>query len=576
MRTEKPFLIDLSSGDTVSVVLNIEDEVTDIKFLNSVIEKKEYQNYLTRKSVELFPKELITALKDFRKSLPDQPQTSVFLPVCYKEEVSFLNVYFESIHIGNGQFITMIKIDSERNEFLNDACLLNTEGIVLWSNETLSNNLGVSRNDLTGKNIFHDFDTDYYICNVRGVEKSLSTRSFCTFKINLQNGRVLEHHLLPSFDDNNELTRIVSYSLEVPQGNSDLQLFERRDGLRQIIDGMPVMLLLLDDSCVIYDVNEMFLSTFSEKKENVLGKKLGDLTSWSQNIYQLNKLRELLAESRHGKQTNEDFVFDVSQIGKIHIQINLAPIFDQSGKRIYNLLSGIDITDRKLAQDKVEESEERLRLALKATRQGIFDLDLVTEKPKLSSDYVEILGYTLDEISESNIKWSERLHPDDKERQMSTYQAYIEGRLDEYKIEYRVKNKKGDWIWVFVMGSIVKWDDMGRPIRMIGTHADITERKNAELNLLKAKEEAEDANQAKSEFLANISHEIRTPMNAILGFSEILLRKSTDTQQKEYLKTILSSGKTLICLINDLIDLSKIEAGKLDFHYDFVPFSIIV
>jgi CheY-like chemotaxis protein/nitrogen-specific signal transduction histidine kinase len=114
---------------------------------------------------------------------------------------------------------------------------------------------------------------------------------------------------------------------------------------------------------------------------------------------------------------------------------------------------------------------------------------------------------------------------------------------------------------------VVSWDEQGKPLRMIGIHTDITNRKRIEQEMRDAKIAAEQASQAKSQFLANMSHEIRTPMNAILGFSSILSDLITDTIQRYYLDAITKSGKTLLQLINDILDLSKIEAGKFIVQY---------
>src|SRR6056297_2704090 len=116
----------------------------------------------------------------------------------------------------------------------------------------------------------------------------------------------------------------------------------------------------------------------------------------------------------------------------------------------------------------------------------------------------------------------------------------------------------------------------GRTIGSVCVARDLTQIKKTQAALQKSKEEAESANRAKSEFLANMSHEIRTPMNAILGFSEVLLHKVQDAQSKRYLQTILSSGQTLLTLIDDILDLSKIEAGKLEIRPESLDLQQII
>jgi PAS domain S-box-containing protein len=240
-----------------------------------------------------------------------------------------------------------------------------------------------------------------------------------------------------------------------------------------------------------------------------------------------------------------------------------------------------DITHRKLSERALESSEKQLRFVLQGSELGFWDWDIAAGKVDRNAQWAAMLGYTHSEIQKTTWQWTDFIHPDDRNRAWNSIDAVLEGRSNIHRIEYRMLHKDGSVRWILDQASVMQRGAEGRPLRMCGTHTDITASKQAEQELKNhhehleeivlertaelevAKSAAETANLAKSAFLANMSHEIRTPMNGVLGMASLLRRSGLTVKQAGFLDKIETSGKHLLGIINDILDLSKIESGKL-------------
>jgi PAS domain S-box-containing protein len=332
--------------------------------------------------------------------------------------------------------------------------------------------------------------------------------------------------------------------------------------LRAIWDNAPLSIMLFDPNdpkvaVKIVDCNPRACEMHGYSRDELIGQciDLLEVTPWTQNvpnwIAQFRREQRFEGESQHRRK--DGTIFDIEYSTSLLVV---------NGKE---LVIGMDrdSTARKQAEKALRASEERWHLAVAGSNEGVWDWNLETDQMWYSPRWKAILGYAEDEFPDQRSEWLAQVHPDDRASLDDALKAHLRQHADIFQCEYRIRNKDGSWSWALVRGKALFSAD-GRARRMVGTHADISRQKNAEADLRQAKEAAEAADRAKSEFLAVMSHEIRTPMNGVLGFTNLLLDTPLGPEQRDWLLTIHSSGESLLTLINDILDFSKIESGHME------------
>src|ERR1700678_1650861 len=222
----------------------------------------------------------------------------------------------------------------------------------------------------------------------------------------------------------------------------------------------------------------------------------------------------------------------------------------------------VDISDLKRTEAALDSIESRYQRAIRGTQDGLWEFDLGKSVAWVGQRLEERLGYGEGDLNGSSTHWAEQIHPDDRAAVAAAYENHLRHRT-VYDVEFRLRHKDGHYEWMRSRAQADRAAD-GTPLRMAGSMQLVTDRKLAEQAALEAKLAAEAANRAKSNFVANVSHEIATPMNGVIGMSQILAETELDHTQREYVDIIRGSAQSLLSLINDVLDLSKIEAERLE------------
>ena len=266
--------------------------------------------------------------------------------------------------------------------------------------------------------------------------------------------------------------------------------------------------------------------------------------------------------SRHRLPDESEWTYVRKDGSRFPALLSVTALWDETGVITGFLGIGSDITERKRAEEELLIATERLNEAQHTAQIGSWELDLASGKLHWSDEIYRIFDIDPAIFGATYESFLNGIHPEDRDRVNEAYSNSLKIR-SSYEIAHRLLMPDGRIKWVNERCKTV-YDEQGHPLVSSGTVQDITSIKLAEAALIEAKQAAEDANRAKSAFLANMSHEIRTPMNAILGLTQLVLESDLKPKQENYLRKVHSSSRALLGILNDILDYSKIEAGRLE------------
>ena len=374
-------------------------------------------------------------------------------------------------------------------------------------------------------------------------------------------------------EDGNEIIYGISEVQDGPDMASAYQALQYSERLlSNIFKYLPIGIELYDMDGVLVDLNDKELEMFHiEKKEDVLGINIFD-----------NPIFPKEMKERLKKNEDADFTFryDFSKVGSyyqntqkqgtIDLMTKVTTLYNSEHQPINYLLINADKTETTVAYNKIQEFEEFFELVGDYAKVGYAHFNVLSGHGYAQKSWYRNVGEAYETPLSDIFGTYRHFHPDDRALLIRFLDDARNGLTTQLSKEMRVLREDGTYTWTHVNLLVKKYAPQDRIIEIISINYDITELKRTEEMLVKARDKAEASDRLKSAFLANMSHEIRTPLNTIVGFSSLLTSTENAAEKELYNSLIGHNNKLLLNLINDVIDLSKIESGYLELRPDWV------
>jgi PAS domain S-box-containing protein len=441
------------------------------------------------------------------------------------------------------------------------------DGVFTFVSSVVEKLLGYTEQEFVGKH-FTDFVAPGYRKQlVEFYQTMLLERldsTYTEFPVVAKDGRIVWiGQTVRSINNNNEISELVAVARDVSdRKQAEIELQTTQTRLSTLITSLQSGVLVKDEQRRVILVNQLFCDIFdvTESPQQLIG------LDYSQSA---ERFKYLMEDPDGFVQQIEQLVQNRQATVGEEIRMVNGRILERDYVPIYfgeefmgHLWKYSDVTEKYLARERIRRSEEKYRGIMNNMELGLLEVDNDQTIIRSYERFCKMIGYTENELIGKKAdeflvapEFNNVINQQQRERQQGNAGSY----------ELQLVKRDGSRIWVLVSGVPIL-DEEGSIVGSMGIHYDLTERKQLEEELEKAKQIADDARQAEKQFLANMSHEIRTPLNAIIGMSHLLFDTQPSRQQREYIDILKTSADFLHSLISDLLDMTKIEAGRIEVY----------
>ncbi|MFN8357536.1 MAG: PAS domain S-box protein [Spirosomataceae bacterium] len=451
---------------------------------------------------------------------------------------------------------------------------ISPDGYFTFVNSIVKEILGYQESELIGKHFTELVEPSYRESLVNFYWQMVEDKQASTYKdfpaIHQKGYLVWIGQTVRLIEQNGQVVELVAVARDVTElKTTEDALRTTQTRLSALITNLQKGVLVEDEHRQIILVNQLFCDMFNipSGPESLLGTNCADAAEFIKPLFKeseafVRRIDELLQQQQIV--TDEE----VQMVDGRYMERDYIPIF-LGGQYKGHLWKYDDITEKYLVREQIRKSEEKYRGIMNNMELGLLEVDNEQRIVRAYDRFCKLVGYTEEELVGKIAP--ELFLPREFEEVLANNQSRRNtGAASSYELQ--MVTKDGSRIWVLISGAPIM-DEHGNVVGSMGIHYDITERKRLEQELAAAKQAADDARQAEKQFLANMSHEIRTPLNAIIGMTHLLFDTRPNKQQFEYLEILKTSADFLHSLISDLLDMAKIEAGRIEVQQH--PFDLI-
>lgn len=348
---------------------------------------------------------------------------------------------------------------------------------------------------------------------------------------------------------------------------------------QNIFANIPAGVEIYDKDGYLIDLNNKDLEIFGVvNKSDVIGVNFFDNPNVPQGIRDRVRNEDLVDFRLNYSFEQAEGYYETNRSNAIELYSKVSKLYDNEGNFSGYILISIDNTERIDAMNRIRDFENFFLMISDYAKVGYAKLNLLNRKGYAIKQWYKNLGEEEDTLLDEVVGVYTHMHPEDRKRFLDFYDEVRDGKRRHFQGEMRIRRPgtKNEWNWVSSNVMVTNYKPEENEIEIIGINYDITELKETEAELIQARDKAEMMDRLKSAFLANMSHEIRTPLNAIIGFSSLLHYVENEQEREQYISLINHNNQLLLKLINDVLDLSKIEAGHIELHSEwFNPAELI-